>query len=91
GEATRVTHEMGYPLKPGTAAIGSSKCFTCGTHGHNRHNCQLPLDHIERLTHKEAVWRAIISRVLGTFSRNRATPISLVVNYVLQQPDPFAY
>ncbi|KAG1734563.1 hypothetical protein EDD22DRAFT_787862, partial [Suillus occidentalis] len=86
GEATRVTHETGYPLKPGTAAIGSSECFACGTHGHNGRNCQLPLDHAERLTRKEAAWRAIVSRVLGAFNRNRATPISLVVNYVPQQP-----
>ncbi|KAG0699449.1 hypothetical protein DFH29DRAFT_788411, partial [Suillus ampliporus] len=34
GEHTHVTHETGYPLKPGTAAIGSSECFGCGTHGH---------------------------------------------------------
>ncbi|KAG0696996.1 hypothetical protein DFH29DRAFT_782892, partial [Suillus ampliporus] len=34
GENTRVTQETGYPLRPGTATIASSECFTCGTHGH---------------------------------------------------------
>lgn len=84
GEATRVTHETGYPLRPGTAAIGSSKCFVCRMHGHNGHNCQLPIDHAERLTRKEAAWRAIVSRVLGVFNRNIATPISLVINHIPQ-------
>ncbi|KAJ8580333.1 hypothetical protein M405DRAFT_890492 [Rhizopogon salebrosus TDB-379] len=35
GVAARVTAETGYPLKPGTAAIGSGECFACGTHGHS--------------------------------------------------------
>jgi hypothetical protein len=29
----RVTHEMGYPLNPGTAVIASSECFACGCTG----------------------------------------------------------
>ncbi|KIK31829.1 hypothetical protein CY34DRAFT_102682 [Suillus luteus UH-Slu-Lm8-n1] len=85
-EAARVTHETGYPLRPGMVAIGSSEFFMCGTHGHNGCNCQLPPDHTERLTCKKAAWRVIVSRVLGAFNRNRATPISLVVEYVPQQP-----
>jgi hypothetical protein len=84
GEMTRVMHKTGYPLKPGTAAIGSSKCFACTTHGHNRRNCQLPVDYAERLTCKEAAWRAIVSRVLRAFNRNIATPILLVINHILQ-------
>ncbi|KAG1841575.1 hypothetical protein F4604DRAFT_1939384 [Suillus subluteus] len=84
GENTRVTHETGYPLKPGTAAISSGECFGCGTHGHNGRNCPLPGDHAERLSRKEAAWRAITSKVLGAFNRNLTTPISLVVNHTLQ-------
>lgn len=80
GENTRVTQETGYPLKPGTAAIASSECFACGTHGHNGWNCPLPMDHVERLSRKESAWRAIVSRTLGTYNRAAATPISLIIN-----------
>jgi hypothetical protein len=80
GENTRVTQETGYPLKPGTAAIASSECFACGTHGHNGRNCPLPPDHAERLTRKESAWRAITSKVLGAYNRATATPISLVMS-----------
>ncbi|KAG2033052.1 hypothetical protein BDR03DRAFT_802058, partial [Suillus americanus] len=34
GEYMKVIPETGYPLKPGTTAIASSKCFNCRTHGH---------------------------------------------------------
>lgn len=81
GEYTRVTPETGYPLKPGTAAIASSECFNCGTHGHNSRNCVLPSDHAERLSRKEAAWRAIVSKALGSFNRATAIPISLVTNH----------
>ncbi|KAG1813488.1 hypothetical protein DFJ58DRAFT_740078 [Suillus subalutaceus] len=84
GEYTRVTPETGYPLKPGTAVIASSECFNCGTHGHNGRNCVLPADHAERLSHKEAAWRAIVSKVLGPFNRATATPISLVTGHIPQ-------
>ncbi|KAG0694730.1 hypothetical protein DFH29DRAFT_1006073 [Suillus ampliporus] len=84
GENAQVMHETGYPLRPGTAAIGSSECFGCGTHRHNGRNCPLPVDHAERLLRKEAAWRAITSRVLGAFNRTTATPISLVINQTPQ-------
>ncbi|KAG2338312.1 hypothetical protein BDR05DRAFT_893881 [Suillus weaverae] len=84
GEHMRVTPETGYPLKPGTAAIASSECFNCGTHGHNSRNCALPADHAERLSRKEAAWRAIVSKVLGPFNRATATPISLVTSHMPQ-------
>lgn len=84
GEYTRVTPETGYPLKPGTATIASSECFNCGTHGHNSRNCILPADHTERLSRKEAAWRAIVSKALGLFNRMTATPISLVTNHMSQ-------
>lgn len=80
GESTRVSHETGYPLKPGTAAIASSECFNCGTHGHNSRNCVLPADHTERLSRKEAAWRAITSKALGAFNRATATTIALVID-----------
>lgn len=80
GENTRVTHEMGYPLKPGTATICSGECFACGMHGHNSRSCILPPGDTAHLERKEAAWRAITSRVLGTFNRFSATPISLVMN-----------
>ncbi|KAG1748886.1 uncharacterized protein EDB91DRAFT_1079021 [Suillus paluster] len=78
GENTRVTHEMGYPLKPGMVVIPSSKCFVCGMHGHHGRNCPIPPDHPERLTRKEAAWRVTVSKVLGLFNHMVATPISLV-------------
>jgi hypothetical protein len=80
GESTRVTHETDYPLKPGTAAICSGECFACGTHGHNSHSCILPPGDAARLERKESAWRAVSSRVLGSFNRFSATPISLVIN-----------
>jgi hypothetical protein len=80
GENARVTQETGYPLKPGTAAIASSECFACGTHGHNGWDCPLPPNHEERLTRKEAAWRAIVSKTLGAYNRATATPISLVMS-----------
>lgn len=48
GENTRVTHETGYSLKPGTTAISSGECFGCGTHRHNGRNCLLPADHARK-------------------------------------------
>jgi hypothetical protein len=54
-------------------------------HRHNGINCPVPLDHQERLTHKEAAWRAIVSKVLGSFNHMVATPISLVFGQA-QQP-----
>jgi hypothetical protein len=86
GESTRVTQETGYPLKPGTAAIASSECFACRTHGHNGQNCPLPVNHAECLTQKEAAWRAIASRTLGAYNRAAATPISLVINNSYEEP-----
>ncbi|KAG1889502.1 hypothetical protein F4604DRAFT_1915376 [Suillus subluteus] len=80
GESAQVTQETGYPLRPGTAAIALSKCFACGTHGHNRWNCPVPQDHEEQLICKEAVWRVIVSKVLGAYNRATATPISLIIN-----------
>jgi hypothetical protein len=81
GESTRVTHETGYPLKPGMATICSGECFLCGTHGHNSRSCMLPQGDVARLERKEAAWRAVSSRVLGAFNRFTATPISLVYAY----------
>ncbi|KAG1808111.1 hypothetical protein EV424DRAFT_1329118 [Suillus variegatus] len=81
GDNARVTHETGYPLKPGMATICSGECFACGTHGHNSRNCVLPPGDTARLERKEAAWRAVSSRVLGAFNRFAATPISLVYAY----------
>jgi len=86
GESAQVTQETGYPLKLGTAMIALSECFACGTHGHNGQNCPLPSDHMERLTHKESAWRAIVSKALCAYNRAAAIPISLVMsnNYETQ-------
>ncbi|KAG0704812.1 hypothetical protein DFH29DRAFT_801177 [Suillus ampliporus] len=85
GENSQVTHETGYLLKPGMAMICSGECFSCGTHGHNSHNCVLPPGDTARLERKEAAWRAASSRVLGAFNRFTATPISLVYAYGNEQ------
>lgn len=81
----RVTHKMGYPLKPGIAVIASNECFACGTHGHNGRNCPMPPNHQERLMCKEAAWRAIVSKVLGPFNQTTAIVIVLVFCHT-QQP-----
>jgi hypothetical protein len=78
GVATRIRPETGYPLKPGTAIIGSGECFGCGTHGHSSRSCPLPPSDPERLARKESVWRSLVHKVLGAFNRINATPISLV-------------
>jgi hypothetical protein len=44
----------------------------------------LLINHAERLSRKEAAWRAIVSRALGTFNRATATPISLILNQFSQ-------
>ncbi|KAG2138457.1 uncharacterized protein EDB93DRAFT_1253417 [Suillus bovinus] len=80
GENTWVMQETEYPLKLDIAAIVSSECFACGTHGHNGRNCPLLVDHGEWLIHKELAWKAITSKVLGAHNRATATPIALVMN-----------
>jgi len=66
GYGTRVTEKTPYPLRPGTAPVNSSECFTCGYVGHlgarTGETCGA-LGH--RVLHpNEQQWRALCSRIL---------------------------
>ncbi|KAG1843849.1 hypothetical protein C8R48DRAFT_678598 [Suillus tomentosus] len=92
-----------YPLKPGTAPLGSRECFACGmatVPSHRAVECPNP-----PLAMHEAKWHEIISGLVGSIMRNAnlATPtvptqpttpvqfISTVNPYVTQYHAPEAY
>jgi hypothetical protein len=56
GPSNYITHATPIPLKLGTADICTSKCFKCGTHGHQAAWCKLPETHPNRLSREEATW-----------------------------------
>jgi hypothetical protein len=66
------------PLRPGTAATCSSKCFKCSTHGHRAAQCVLADNHPARLSREEACWRAICRSILGPINRGTTTEMHLV-------------
>jgi hypothetical protein len=76
---THVTEETPYPLRPGTTAVCTAKCWNCGTNGHRRDACPIPIGHEARINPKEAAWRRICTMVLGPINRTNATPVHLVV------------
>ncbi|KAG6852120.1 hypothetical protein C0991_002963 [Blastosporella zonata] len=55
-----VTEMTLYPLRPGTAGVGSSECFRCGLYGHISGNCTTD----RPLLQHEQQWQAICSNML---------------------------
>ena len=79
GSQARVTEETPYPLKPGTTSVCTAECWNCGTNGHRRDACPIPIGHEARINPKEAAWRRICTMALGPVNRANATPVHLVV------------
>jgi hypothetical protein len=78
GIGDTVTNTMPVPLRPGTTAICSSKCFKCGTHGHRAVQCVLADNHPARLLREEACWHAICRGTLGPINQGMTTKVHLV-------------
>jgi hypothetical protein len=66
------------PLKPGAAAICTSKCFKCSTHGHRAAQCILADNHLACLSRKEAHWHMICGSVLGPINKGTTMEVHLV-------------
>lgn len=62
GELAWVTESTPYPLRPGTAPVGSNECFACGMVGHTRPSCTVPKE--RQLRKQESQWRFICGKVL---------------------------
>ncbi|KAG1781306.1 hypothetical protein EV702DRAFT_1193483 [Suillus placidus] len=63
-----------YPLKPGTAPLGSRECFACGLvtmPTHQAAGCPHP-----PLTFQEAKWRELVSSLVGRTLCNAAMPMT---------------
>ena len=59
-----VTESTPYPLRPGTCAVGSGECFTCGFSGHMGRRDGSTCGGNRALHIHEQTWRAICSRIL---------------------------
>ena len=59
-----VTESTPYPLRPGTAPVGSGECFTCGFSGHMGRRDGSTCEGNRALHPHEQTWRAICSRIL---------------------------
>jgi hypothetical protein len=66
------------PLKPGAAAICTSECFKCSTHGHREAWCILADNHPAHLSREEACWHMICRSVLGPVNKGTTTDVYLV-------------
>jgi hypothetical protein len=73
-----VTHMTPVPLRLGTAAVCSGKCYRCGTHGHKGIQCPVPSGHANCLTQEESRWRVICAYMLGQPSRAQGTQVYLL-------------
>jgi hypothetical protein len=59
-----ITESTPYPLRPGTLAVGSGECFTCGFSGHMGRRDGSTCGGNRALHVHEQTWRAICSRIL---------------------------
>jgi hypothetical protein len=66
------------PLKLGAAAICTSECFKCGTHGHRAAWCVLADNHLACLSREEAHWHMICGSILGPINKGMTMDIHLV-------------
>ncbi|KAK7682228.1 hypothetical protein QCA50_014815 [Cerrena zonata] len=72
-----------YPLKPGTAELGSGECFRCGQLNHRQNDCQnVPLDE------RETSWRRTASFIIrnGSSAASSANPTPLNAVMFTQYP-----
>ncbi|KAI5995000.1 hypothetical protein EDD15DRAFT_2365904 [Pisolithus albus] len=79
GEGTMPSLERPYPLKPGTTAIGSGECFTCGVvtePPHVGNTCTAK----ETLRPHETRWRQLVAGMLRRAAQSRSSPVA--VQYV---------
>ncbi|KAF5328652.1 hypothetical protein D9619_011672 [Psilocybe cf. subviscida] len=65
-----------YPLRPGTACIGSRECYKCGMAGHAARNCSVHPDH--QIPHREAGFRQFIDRMLA-HGRNNTYAVAQIM------------
>ena len=66
-----------YPLKPGTAKIGSGECFKCGMSGHRQDQCTgTPLDP------EETTWRKVASFIVRKEMQMRQSTAPVPIQYV---------
>ena len=78
GPNSKVDHHKPFPLTPGTVAVCSSECYTCGLAGHDFRGCaNTPINE------KERAWRFLCGRLLG----RRAQPFDTQVNLVGDSDD----
>jgi hypothetical protein len=68
------------PLKPGAAAICTSKCFKCSTHGHRAAQCVLADNYPACLSREEAHWCMICRSILGLINKGMCMDIHLIFN-----------
>jgi hypothetical protein len=59
-----ITEATPYPLRPGTLAVGSGECYTCGFSGHMGRRDGSTCGGNRALHVHEQTWRAICSRIL---------------------------
>ena len=64
GPGTFITESTPYPLRPGTSAVGSGECFTCGLTGHMGRRDGSTCGGNRALHPHKQIWRAICSRIL---------------------------
>jgi len=64
GANTTITESTPYPLRPGTMAVGSGECYTCGFTGHYGRRDGANCGGNRQLHTHEQAWRSICSRIL---------------------------
>lgn len=71
------------PLTPGTVALGSQECYSCGKTGHTTRDCPTPAE--EHINPRERQWRTYITKILFPIG-SRGTPIRRTQSQPHQNP-----